>query len=150
MNKAYPTAAILLGVLLVSGCATSKRINKYPDLFNSYPAEAQEGIRKGKVEVGFTTDMVLMALGKPNRKYMRDTAGGDVLVWAYTGKETRPEKQRVSGTFRVRGKDRRFHTVTDTVYVDVDRHIEYDRFRVEIQNDKVIAFEEVKSSPFSL
>jgi len=138
---------VCAAALLSAGCSTSRRIREYNALYNTYPSDARKEIRKGKVEIGFTSDMVLMALGKPDRKYFRKTDAGEVLVWAYSRRETRSEKQKVTGTFRFRDKDRRFQTATDTVVVDVDRYIEYDHMRVELKDDRVVAVETAKSSP---
>ena len=147
MKKMLVVVGLIYGGLLLSGCATSQRINKHSALFETYPGEAQKDIRKGQVEVGFTSDMVLMALGRPDRKYFRQTKDGEVLVWTYVARETRPDKQKVSGTFRVMTRNRQYETVKDEVIADVDRYYEYDRLRVEILNDQVVAVEEIKSAP---
>ncbi|MEM7394232.1 MAG: hypothetical protein AAF492_17985, partial [Verrucomicrobiota bacterium] len=124
-----------------------KRAAKSPILFDKLTRETQRDLKKGNVQLGWSSDMVEVALGKPNRRYLRKTDQGEVIVWAYSGVETKLEKQMVQGTFRFRDKDRRFQTATDNVFVDVNRHIEYDRLRVEIRNDRVVGIEEVESKP---
>jgi hypothetical protein len=71
-----------------AGCvsSTESRIKKNQELFDSLPAQAQEGVRAGRVEVGYTPDMVLLALGQPDRRYMRATESGSSEVWAYASK----------------------------------------------------------------
>ena len=83
------TATLLLAgacAALVSGCASSsqKRISQHQQLFDSLPPETQAGIRAGRVEIGYTPEMVLMAVGKPNRQFTRTTAQGVTEVWVYT------------------------------------------------------------------
>ena len=80
------TTIVVAAVCAALGaCSTpSSRIAKDPARFQSYPQQAQTSIRAGKAEVGFTQDMVRMALGAPDRVYRRTTAQGESIVWAYT------------------------------------------------------------------
>ena len=138
-----------LAVSLVWGCSSVDRgvSGRSPLIYDENPGVSRHELKKGKIQVGWTSDMVQVALGKPNRKYYRRTAQGEILVWAYTASITRPERQRVTGTFRFRDRDRRFQTATDTVFVTVDRHIEFDKLRVEFVRNVVTAIEEVMSKP---
>jgi hypothetical protein len=129
---------------LLGGCATPEsRIKQNPDMFNSFPDDVQQKVREGKVGVGFSKDMVFIALGKPDREYTRTTSGAVNQVWSYTGTYTTMERQRVSGDFRVRDSDGLYRTVRDDVWVDVQAQHEYERLRIEFQNDEVVAIEEV-------
>ena len=75
---------LLSAMMILSSCATpSDRIAREPQKFASYSSAVQEKIRRGQVDVGFTEDMVLMALGKPDRRYAR----GELEVWAWTSNE---------------------------------------------------------------
>ncbi len=79
-------AALLLGLL--AGCnSLDSRISKSQSEFNSWPADVQQKIRAGKIDVGFTTAQVLVAMGEADRKYTRTTARGTAEVWAYIGKK---------------------------------------------------------------
>ena len=70
---------------LLSACGgVNSRIKKNQDKFQSYPPEAQQKIRNGQIDVGFSKDMVEMALGKPDRVYTRKTESGSQEIWAYT------------------------------------------------------------------
>jgi hypothetical protein len=78
------TAAVAALSFVVGGCSTTdSRIKDNQAAFNAAPAEVQAKIRDGKVEVGFTEEQVLMALGKPDRRYTRTTAAGTTDIWAY-------------------------------------------------------------------
>lgn len=73
-------------VLLTSGCVTSTpqtRISKQRGLYRSFPAEAQRMISNGQVDIGFTPEMVLLALGKPGREFTRSGPEGESVVWVY-------------------------------------------------------------------
>jgi outer membrane protein assembly factor BamE (lipoprotein component of BamABCDE complex) len=55
-------------LLAVSGCNTiDHRIGEKSDAFNQLDPKAQAEIRQGGVQVGYTPDMVYMALGKPDK-----------------------------------------------------------------------------------
>lgn len=88
IHKHIPGIAILaLVAALFAGCSTtSSRISKNQSLFDTFPAEVQAGIRAGKVDIGYTPEMVMMALGEPSRRYTRTTQNGSSEVWAYQSK----------------------------------------------------------------
>lgn len=71
----------------LTGCSSpDSRIKKNQASFNALPAETQAKIRAGKVEVGYTPAMVIMALGEPDRRYLRTSEKGQTEVWAYRDK----------------------------------------------------------------
>jgi hypothetical protein len=77
-----PVFAILL--LVAAGCASvESRIQDNEAAFNTWPADVQEKVRAGKVEMGFTPEMVEVALGKPDRTSSRTTERGQADVWVY-------------------------------------------------------------------
>jgi outer membrane protein assembly factor BamE (lipoprotein component of BamABCDE complex) len=136
-------AGLGLAVLL-AGCSTpATRIRQKPELFASFPSDVQEKIKQGKVDVGFTRDMVYMALGDPDRRYSRKTAEGEVEVWAYVETVRTTERQRVEGPFRYRAPDGQFRTIRDTMWVDVEQRHELERLRVEFKDGIVTAVEEI-------
>lgn len=85
------SARLALGLLLLAACATPEsRIGKHRDLFATYTPEIQRRIKAGEVDVGFTADMVLMAMGKPARKTTRTTEQAVQEVWTYGESGIRP------------------------------------------------------------
>lgn len=72
---------------LVAGCATvESRVQDHQAAFNSWPADVQEKVKAKKVEVGFTREMVEVALGKPDRVASRTTSEGQSEAWIYNDK----------------------------------------------------------------
>lgn len=70
--------------VLVSACASPQsRIRNNLELFASFDPEVQERIEAGQVEIGFTEDMVRMALGEPNRRLRQTTQEGESVAWVY-------------------------------------------------------------------
>jgi outer membrane protein assembly factor BamE (lipoprotein component of BamABCDE complex) len=145
MRNALLAAAVALAAVLGFGCSTpATRIKENPQLFGSFPPDIQANVRAGKIDVGYTKDMVMMALGKPDRIYSRKTEAGSAEVWSFTSFYTSRERQRVTADVRVRDATGVYRTVRDTFWVDVDAQHEYDRMRVEFDTDgKVQAVENV-------
>jgi len=128
--------------VFVMGCNTpSSRIAKNPELFNSLPLSAQERIRAGEVDVGFSVDLVIMALGPPSRSYIRTTRNGQSEVWAYTDYKVEFEQQLVDATFQYKDHKGITRTGRDKVWAQVKSRVEYDVMRVELVNNHVVAFE---------
>lgn len=126
---------------LLAGCSTPEsRIKENPALFATFPPNVQQNIRQGRIEVGYTPDMVYIALGKADREYARRTEEGTTTVWAYVNTYTTTDRQRVNTSVRVREGDG-YRTVNDDVWVDVQQQHEYEKMRVEFRDGKVIAIE---------
>ncbi len=80
--KKYPLG--LLFLVLLTACSTPQsRIDGNRAAFDRFPADAQEKIRTGRVDIGFTPEMVLIALGEPARKATIKNEHGEAEVWSY-------------------------------------------------------------------
>ena len=133
---------------MLSACSTPEsRINQNPTLFATFPPDAQAKIRKGQIDIGYTRDMVQMALDKPSRTYTRLTDSGMTEVWAYTETYTTTSRQLISGTFRVRDRQGFYRDVEDQVWADVPQEHEVEKLRVEFVNGVVKAIETVNHAP---
>lgn len=77
-----PLLTALTLVLLLSGCSTiDSRIKEKSATFNSLSPSDQQIIRYGYVTVGFTRDMVYMALDKPEK--VIPGPGPNQETWVY-------------------------------------------------------------------
>lgn len=77
-------------LLLAAGCATSTpqtRISEHRELYRSFPSEVQRKVSAGEVDIGFTEEMVKLALGKPGRVFTRADADGESEVWVFYKRE---------------------------------------------------------------
>ena len=81
MKRFYLLLALIAAFTACAG--RERRIKSNQEAFDSYPPAVQEAISAGKVEVGFSPEQTLMALGKPDRRYSRKTAASAQEVWAY-------------------------------------------------------------------
>ncbi len=136
---------------LFAGCSTPEsRIKERPEAFAGLSPEAQANVRQGKIDIGYTKDAVYIALGKADRTYTRKTAEGEVEVWSYTSIYTTSSRQQVEGTWQVRVPNSYgggYQNVHDTVWVDVQQQHEYEKLRVEFENNVVKAIEQVDRRP---
>lgn len=74
-------------LMLAASCATvDSRVQDNQAAFDSWPADVQEKVRAGKVDVGFTQEMVRVALGEPDRVMSRTTDRGVAEGWVYMDK----------------------------------------------------------------
>ena len=139
-------AAVLCGtVLALAGCATpARRIQQNPQLFASFPAEVQQNVRQGRIELGYTQDMVLIALGQPDRVYARASVGHTNAVWSYVSARLATDYRPMSAPVVLRDSRGRLRVVDELGWYDMRREQEYERLRVELESDKVVAVEHLK------
>ena len=81
----FPFVPALGAILLLVACASTpaSRIADQREVFAHYPSAVQQKIRAGQIEVGFTAEMVRLAVGEPSRKFTRQSESGDSEVWIY-------------------------------------------------------------------
>lgn len=89
------SAALGLGLtLLLSGCETTStninntalrqlRIQDKAAVYAQLTPELQTKVTKGVIEVGYTSDMVYLALGAPSKKKEKTATEGTVELWSY-------------------------------------------------------------------
>ncbi len=141
-----PRALSLLPLLLLlAGCTSTpeKRIQQNQAMFDTLPPAAQIRIRNGQVDIGFTPDMVRLALGAPHRTLLRRSPAGDSEVWLYLDLVRRYERQRadidglsLSGSGGIR-------SIGGSAWIQISQEREYVRTRVEFLNGVVFALEEM-------
>ena len=83
--RPFPSILTLGLVFLLAACASTpaSRIADHRGLFAQYPSAVQQKIRSGQIDVGFTDEMVRLAIGEPSRKFTRQSEAGDSEVWIY-------------------------------------------------------------------
>ncbi len=79
-----PVFGFLIALGFLSGCATThSRVKEHALEFNSFPAQTQAQIQSGRIDKGFTEDMVYMARGEPSDKVKAVRDGKPTTVWKY-------------------------------------------------------------------
>lgn len=138
----------LVLLALLAGCSTvDKRIQEKSVLFAGLDVATQEKLRQGIVEIGFTTDMVYIALGEPDDKREKISATGRELTWVYSSYRQEYAGTGVAGHRRVLIYDpalKRSYVMLEPVVVDVYNQRIDDRIRVTFRDGKVTVIEQVK------
>ena len=84
MRLLAPTLAFAAALFLAACSSTPEsRIADNSAAFARFSPDVQQKIRAGRVDVGFTAEMVKLALGEPARVFMRQSEAGDTEVWIY-------------------------------------------------------------------
>ena len=135
-------------LLLLAGCASpAKRIEQNRELFDSLPVAAQARIRGGQIDLGFTPDMVRIALGDPQHKALRRVAAGETEIWLYFDSIRRYDRQRVDiDGLSLSGPGGR-RSLGGSAWINVEQTREFVRARVEFQNGVAVAIEEPVKDP---
>lgn len=83
--RSSPAVILSAALLLLAGCASTPqdRISQNRAAFESLPSDVQKKVSAGQVDIGFTEQMVTLALGKPGRRFTRADANGESEVWVY-------------------------------------------------------------------
>jgi len=135
-----------LCVLLVAGCSTpAARISRNRETFDAFPTEIQEQVRVGRIEMGYSKDMVYIALGRPRRIYDRHSPDRTTEIWAYTGLRFGGGFHHPIDTGHVfRDAEGDVHYVYGVTWVTVDDREEFEALRVEFEDDKVTSIESLR------
>lgn len=140
--------AASLGMLL-AGCASTpaKRIQQHQELFDALPVADQARIRGGQIDLGFTPEMVRIALGDPQRTLVRRTPDGSTATWLYLETVRRYERQRADiDGLSVTGPGG-LRAVGGSAWINVVQEREFIRLRVEFRGGIVTAIEEASAEP---
>lgn len=75
----------------VPGCGgINSRIKEHERQFSSFAPQAQAQIQAGRIDKGFTEDMVYMAKGEPSEKNQLKKDGKELVVWKYPRRTAPP------------------------------------------------------------
>ena len=139
MRNRFGLIVSCLCVLAVSGCMTpqerrDRRIEKHQAIFHAFPLDMQDKIRRGEVDIGFTEQMVSLALGRPRRVYLRKTADGETIIWCYVRTERHTESQWVTVSVPYKDAKGKKRTKTESVSVDTSSSCEYPVTLIEFRD----------------
>ncbi len=75
---------VILTLGFFTGCQTVEtRIKEKPDAFAQVDKATQDKIRQGIIDLGYSEDLVYLALGAPDRKRESVSATGKTTTWIY-------------------------------------------------------------------
>lgn len=144
--KTLVLALALLTGLFLAGCSTpATRIQQNPAAFDRATPAQQELIKQGKVDIGFDTELVELALGAPDRTKERIDASGKKFIWSYVNYEAANGAYLYRGWYH-RGWDRWGGSYWGggpyyAFYTDYPDRRERERFRIVFKDGKVTEIE---------
>ncbi len=137
-----------LAALVLAGCSTvQSRIEEKSVVFNALPSETQARIQQGLVDVGYTQDMVYIAMGRADKVVERATGAGSETVWIYNSYYQEYQGTAFAGYRRSVYYDQRikaYRVFYEPVRADIYRDRVEEVARVVFKEGKVTSIEQVK------
>lgn len=149
MNRRLLTTFMLAASLgFLTGCQTvDDRIKEKPDVFAKLDTLTQDKIKQGIIDLGYTEDMVYLALGQPDQRRESVTADGNTTTWIYNTYYERYDGTRFAGYHRSVYFDpylKAYRVYYNPVYAETYRDDKEDRIRVIFKDGKVTVIEQTK------
>jgi hypothetical protein len=149
MNRRLLTTFMLAATLgFLGGCQTvDDRIKEKPEVFAKLDAATQNNIKQGIIELGYTEDMVYLALGKPDQKRESLTAGGKTTTWIYNTYYERYNGTAFAGYYRSVYFDpylKAYRVYYRPAFADTYVSEKEERIRVVFKNGKAETIEQSK------
>ena len=130
------------------GCQTiDSRIKEKPEVFASVDKVTQDKIKQGIIDIGYTEDMVYLALGAPDQKRESVTATGRSITWIYNTYYERYDGTAFIGYRRAVYFDpflRTYRLYYHPAYVESYRDEKEERIRVVFKDGKAAVIEQTK------
>ena len=145
MNRLFALTCL---ALLLGGCSTiPSRIEEKSAAFAALDADTQNKIRRGQVEVGYSPDLVYIALGTPDERLTKTSTSGTTETWIYNS-----YRQEYLGSARtgyrqyvvIDPKTRQAVVIYEPVYSSVYRDRVDERIRINFKASQVESIEQVK------
>ena len=139
---------IAAALLFVTGCQNvDSRIKEKPDVFAKLDVATQDKIKQGIIDIGFTEDMVYLALGAPDQKREAVSATGQTVTWIYNTYYERYDGTHHAGYYRQVYFDpylRSYRVHYRPAFVDTYVSEKEERIRVVFKEGKVSVIEQTK------
>ena len=149
MNRRLLTTFMLAASLgFLTGCQTvESRIKEKPDVFAKLDAATQDKVKQGIIELGYTEDIVYLALGAPDQKRESVSAIGKSVTWIYNTYYNRYNGTSYAGYHRSVYFDpylRAYRMYYRPVFADTYVQEKEERIRVVFKDGKVTVIEQTK------
>jgi hypothetical protein len=147
MNTLTRLLLAALGLTL-AGCSTvDSRIKEKPEIFAKLDPVIQAKIKQGIIDLGYTSDMVYIALGQPDEIRESTGRGGRETIWKYNTYYERYEGTYHAGYRRFVYWDpqiRAYRIYFEPLYANVYSEHQETYIRVIFKDAKVTAIEQTK------
>ena len=146
--KTLQILALLGFALLASSCSTvDNRIKEKSAVFASLDPQAQAHLKQGLIDVGYTTDMVYIALGKPDEVREKTTDKGKNTTWIFKNYWQEYQGSALVGYHRYVYYDataKAYRVYYEPVRTEIYRERTEERTRVSFVDGHVTAIEQAK------
>jgi hypothetical protein len=146
--RLFRTFVLAASLGFLSGCQTvDDRIKQKPEVFAKLDTATQDKIKQGIIDLGYTEDMVYLALGAPDQKRESLTAAGQTVAWIYNTYYNRYDGTSFAGYHRNLYFDpylKTYRVYYRPVYTDNYRTEKEERIRVVFKDGKVSVLEQTK------
>lgn len=147
-HRLFRTLVLATSLGFLAGCQTvSSRIEEKPEVFYKLDRETQDKILQGIIDIGYSEDMVYLALGKPDEKRERITENGRTVTWIYNTYYTRYDGREHLGYYRRVYYDpllRSYRVHYRPVFSDVYREEKEERIRIVFTDGHATVIEQAK------
>ena len=146
MKISISTLSVMGVLILASGCVStpSSRIKKEPQIFASFAPEVQAKVQKGVIEMGYSRDMVRLALGLPRQVHTRTSETGEIEIWTYMNSRYISSYEPMDSGYWYRDRAGRPRRSYDTMWVNRGWYEDYPVLKLEFVGDKLKAIERLK------
>lgn len=147
--KSRILTTLLIGTLaFLTGCQTvDDRIKQKPEVFASVDRATQDKIKQGIIDIGYSEDMVYLALGAPDQKRESATATGRSVTWIYNTYYQRYDGTHFAGYSRRVYFDpqlRTYRVYYQPVFAEVYSDEKEERIRIVFKDGKASVIEQSK------
>jgi len=147
-HRLFRTLILASSLGFLVGCqSVESRIREKPDVYAGLDLETQDKIKQGIIDLGYTPDMVYLALGEPNQKRESRTENGRTLTWIYNTYYDRYDGTQMVGYHRRIYYDpllRSYRVHYRPAFVDTYREEVEERIRIVFQDGKATVIEQAK------
>lgn len=146
MPRSNKWVVIVSAAIMAAGCVSTpeRRILKEPGVFAAFPAPVQDKVRRGEIDVGFTRDMVRLAMGAPHQLQSRTTEAGVTEIWIYMGARYVSRMEPANGGYWYRDRAGRLRRSYDSLWINHDYRETFPIMRVEFVGGVVKAIERMQ------
>jgi hypothetical protein len=147
-HRLLSTVVLACGLAFLAGCqSVEKRIQERPEAFYRLDRATQDKILQGIIDIGFSEDMVYLALGKADQTRESVTENGRTTTWIYNTYYSRYEGTQMVGYYRRVYYDpllRSYRLHYRPAFADTYRDEVEERIRVVFRNGQVTSIEQAK------
>ncbi|AOS43749.1 hypothetical protein Verru16b_00804 [Lacunisphaera limnophila] len=147
-HRLFRTLVLASSLGFLAGCqSVESRIKEKPEVYAGLDLETQDKIQQGIIDIGFTPDMVYLALGEPSQKRETKTENGRTQTWIYNTYYNRYDGSQMVGYHRRVYYDpylRSYRVHYRPAFADTYREEVQENIRITFQNGKATVIEQAK------